>query len=322
MDLITRKMDLLANMQGLQKAAVDYIRDSKSDNTIRAYAADWDHFKAWCDTYRVVSLPAAAETVALYITDLAEGITDYKASVATIQRRLVAISQRHKAEGCEVPTQAQAVKSVMAGIRRSVGVHQDKKLPILTEHIRSWAAVLPAGVTSIRDRALILLGYAGAFRRSELVALDVSNLEFTKSGVKVTIKRSKTDQDGAGYVKAVYYGSDPAVCPVLALQDWLKFVQSGPLFRRVWQNGRVDTTRLSDKVVDLVVKDLCQSIGLDADLYGAHSLRAGHITQAKINGAADTDIMRQSGHKSMAVFAGYIRDADLFRNNSSGRLGL
>lgn len=307
------------------EAARKYARASKAANTTGAYTSDLEHFQAWADARNLAALPATAETVALYISSLAED--GYKTS--TIGRRIVAISKAHQAANLPNPTQAQAVKSVIAGIRREHGTAKEGKAPILTEHIRKWIIdVLPRSpkwrsLADARDKALILVGYAGNLRRSELVALDFEDIEFTSQGMIITIRKSKTDQEGEGYQKAIEYGTFAETCPVKALTSWLTLagIESGAIFRRI-RKGSLTTDRLESKTVGLVCKALVKSIGLNPADYGAHSLRAGGITQALMNGATELDAMRQSGHKSAEVFRGYYRVANLFKNNASGKLGL
>jgi integrase len=181
-----------------------------------------------------------------------------------------------------------------------------------------------AGMIGARDRALILLGFAGAFRRSELVGLDVEDCAFGKDGLTVTLRRSKTDQEGAGRRIGIPFGSNPETCPVRTMQTWIERagIGAGPLFRSINRHGQVQPGRLSGIDVARVVKKLAQRAGLDAAKYAGHSLRAGHATSAAIAGASERSIMNQTGHRSVQMVRRYIRDGSLFRENSAGKLGL
>ena len=210
----------------MAERAWSYARQAKAPNTLRAYRADCQDFVSWCEARGLQSLPAAPETVALYLTHLAEA--GRKAS--TMQRRLSSISQVHQAAGHESPTKSAAVRAVWAGVRRERGTAQGGKAPAVTVDIRAMVAALPEGLLGIRDRTLLLVGFAGAFRRSELVGLDVEDVAFTREGLVVTIRRSKTDQEGQGQKVGIPYGSHPSTCPVRALQAWLEAsgITSGP----------------------------------------------------------------------------------------------
>ncbi len=187
-----------------------------------------------------------------------------------------------------------------------------------------WWTPRTPGIIGVRDRAMVLLGFAGAFRRSELVALDVEDCTFGKDGLTITLRRSKTDQDGAGRKVGIPYGSNPDTCPVRTIQTWLEMagIDSGPLFRSINRHGKVREGRLSGIDVSRVVKKLARRAGLDPAKYGGHSLRAGHATSAAIAGATERSIMKQTGHRSVQMVRRYIRDGSLFRENSAGKLGL
>lgn len=304
----------------LVSQAQDYIRQAKAKNTLKAYQTDWRHFQAWCAAKQLASLPAAPETVVLYLTELAS-----KAKTSTIQRRISSLSQAHQAAGLESPTKSAPVKAVWQGIRRAKGIANEGKAPILTEDIRVMIGAIRKGtLLSVRDRALLLLGFAGAFRRSELVALDVEDLSFPREGLVIALKRSKTDQEGRGEKKGIPYGSHPDTCPVRALRDYLERsgISSGPLFRSVNRHGRLSSSRLSDKAVALIVKRSAEAAGLDPAIYSGHSLRAGLATQASMAGVSERAIMAQTGHKSTAVMRRYIRDGNLFRENAAASIGL
>ena len=297
----------------------EFIRASKAESTVRGYRADWRDFVAWCEGHDVCPLPALPETVAAYIAECAGRL-----KVGTIQRRLNAIAEAHKAVGLESPTSTGMVRNTLKGIKRTLGTAAAQKAAALTEDIRAMIAATGAGMIGLRDRALILLGFAGAFRRSEVVGLDIADLDFSRDGLTVTLRRSKTDQDGQGRKIGVPYGSNPETCPVRVLQSWLELagITSGPVFRSLNRHGQVKPGRLSPSDVARVVKKLAQRAGLDAAKYAGHSLRAGHATSAAISGASERSIMNQTGHRSVQMVRRYIRDGSLFRENSAGKLGL
>jgi integrase len=297
----------------------DFIRASKAESTIRGYRSDWRNFCGWCESHDVGPLPASAETVASYIAECAGRL-----KVGSIQRRLNAIAEAHKAVGLESPTHHPMVANTMKGIRRTKGTASEQKTPTLTDDIRAMVEATDTGIIGIRDRALMLLGFAGAFRRSELVGLDVEDCVFGKDGLTVTLRRSKTDQDGAGRKIGIPYGSNPETCPVRTIQGWMEIaaVTSGPLFRSITRHGLIRSGRLSGIDVSRVVKKLAERAGLDPAKYGGHSLRAGHATAAAIAGATERSIMKQTGHRSVQMVRRYIRDGSLFRENSAGKLGL
>jgi len=266
-----------------------------------------------------VPLPSSSNTVAAYIAECAGHLKP-----GSIQRKLNAISEAHKAAGLDSPTHAAIVRNTLKGIRRTLRTTPTQKVPALTDDIRAMVDATDAGIIGARDRALILLGFAGAFRRSELVGLDIEDCAFGKEGLTVTLRRSKTDQDGLGRKIGIPYGSNPETCPVRTVQAWAQqaSINIGPLFRSINRYGKVHARRLSAIDVARVVKKLAERVGLDTSKYAGHSLRAGHATAAAIAGASERSIMRQTGHRSIQMVRQYIRDGSLFRENSAGKLGL
>jgi integrase len=310
----------LADLRTLADTARGYVASAKAPATVRAYRSDWRAFSGWCADHGLDSLPAAPETVALYLTDQA-GVL----AVATMQRRLTSISQAHKAAGYDSPTHAAIVRETWKGIRRTFGVASRGKQALLTDDIRAMVATLdPGRLIGVRDRALILLGFAGAFRRGELAALDVADVTDTPDGLVVLIRRSKTDQEAAGQTIGVPYGSDPATCPVRALRAWLEAaaISDGPIFRHVDRHGILRGERISGRAAAARVKVAAAAAGHDPDRVGGHSLRAGLITSAVMGGATERDTMRHSRHRSIAVFRGYVRDVGLFDTNAAAKAGL
>lgn len=265
------------------ETAIMYARAEKAPSTRRAYETDHRLFVAWCKAKGVGStLPVATETVAAFLAAEAEA----GKRPSTLTRRLAAIRYFHKLAGHPTPTDAEAVKATMKGIRRSVGSAKVRKTPALAEHVKAMAVASPNSLRGKRDRALILLGFAGAFRRSELVALDIADVEESELGILVTIRRSKTDQEGAGATIAVIRGT--VACPVRALRDWLAAadIASGPLFRPINKVHKVSHARLTSRSVADIIKAMARRVGLDDTSFSGHSLRSGFLTSAASNGAS------------------------------------
>jgi site-specific recombinase XerD len=299
--------------------ARSYAAASRSENTRRAYRADWDHFAAWCDSRGLSSLPADAATVALYVTDMA---ASFKPS--TISRRMVSIARVHKAAGHPSPTTDERVRLVNAGIRRVHGVAPRQVRPVVTEDLRRMVGTCRDDSAGVRDRALLLIGFAAALRRSELVGLHATDVEETHDGLVVTVRRSKTDQEGAGRKIGVPYGSHPATCPVRAWRAWIEAagITGGPLFRGIDRHRNIAAERLGDRGVALIVKRRAEAAGIDPDTVSGHSLRAGLATSAAAAGVSERAIAATTGHKSMTVLRGYIRDGSLFTENAAAAVGL
>lgn len=302
----------------LQKAE-EYVRESKAPNTRGAYREDWEHFCGWCLAHRVESLPATPEAVAVYIADLAERLKP-----STIQRHLASISVAHQAKELKSPTHSLLVRTTMQGIRRVKGVAKDKKAPVRVAHLIHLSDVLPKNIQGIRDKAVFLIGYAGAFRRSELVGLDLDDVRFEPEGVRITVRKSKTDQEGAGHTKDINYAGHSANCPVKALKLWIEqgSIESGPLFRPINRHGQVLPTRLTPQSVALIVKRVVKAMKLDSEQFSGHSLRAGFVTDAIKHGIQSQAIRKVTGHKSESTLAEYFREADTFDYNIIAKLGL
>ena len=293
---------------------------SKSKSTLRAYDAAWRRiFVAWCQRHGVVPLPATPAVVAAFLADQAAS-----KKVSTIVKYLSAINEAHRLAEHEPPSKSREVQTVLKGIKRTLGTAQKGKAPLLVRHLRAIMKTLPSNLIGARDRALLLLGFAGALRRSELVALNVDDLEFRDEGLVVNLRWSKTDQEGQGRLVGIPYGSFPATCPVRAMKRWLEMseITDGPIFRSVSRHGHLGEVRLSRKAVALAVKRAVKSIGLDPEEYSGHSLRAGLATEAAGQGVGELAIMRQTGHKSITTLRGYIRPATLWINNAAASVGL
>ena len=309
-----------AALSPVMDRAREYARQSKASNTIRAYRSDWRDFEEWCFPHRRRPLPATPETVALYLTQLA----DQGRKSSTITRRVSAISQAHQMASHRSPTRSAKVRAVLRGIRRTKGTMPESKAPVLIDDIRRMMASLPKRLLGVRDRALLLVGFAGGFRRSELVSLNVGDIEFTEDGLVVRLRRSKTDQEGAGRKVGIPFGSNRGTCPVRSLKAWLEAsgIERGPVFRPINRHGQVRPTRLSDRAVALIVKRAAEAVGRDPSEFAGHSLRAGLATAAAIGGASERSIMKQTGHRSTVMVRRYIREGSLFRENAAAKVGL
>jgi site-specific recombinase XerD len=296
------------------------IISSKAENTRKAYYSDWKEFSDWCREKNVSSLPAEAQTVVAYLSYL---FTEKKRP-STIARKKSTISQAHAAAGYDSPTTAKIVTDTMKGIKRELGIMRNKKNPLLAQDIQQICEK-KEDLRGLRDCALLLIGFSGAFRRSELVSLNIEDVRFTREGIRVILRKSKTDQEGAGMEKGIAYGSNPDTCPVRILQDWIEAakIREGALFRQINKHGQVSKKRLaSSHSVARIVKEYVKKIGLSNTEYSGHSLRAGFATEASGNGASLDDIMRQTGHRSVEMVREYIRKQNLFKNNASTKLGL
>lgn len=301
--------------------AAQYIHAAKAEATLRAYRSDWRHFEDWCQSHGLPALPATPETVALYLAALG-GVR----RASTLSRRLTSINKMHRATGHAAPALMQnlPVGETLKGIRRTHGSAQAGKRPLLTADLRDMVAQLAGGLIGVRDRALLLIGFAGGFRRSELTALRVEDLEQTQEGLLIRVSRSKTDPEGRGREVAIPHGEAAETCPVRAWREWTQAAQieTGPLFRRIDRHGHVNQRPLHRDSIGPIVKRAAKAAGLDPKFYAGHSLRAGLCTQSYINGARELDIMRQTGHRSLETVRRYIRGRSLFRDNPASKLGL
>jgi site-specific recombinase XerD len=291
-------------------------RRKKALSTRKAYGTDFRLFKAWCDGKGVGALAASPETVAAFLAH--EAGTGTKPS--TLGRRIAAIRYAHKLAHLDTPTDSEAVKATLRGIRRTFGGAKVRKAPAIAAEMHSMVAMAPDRLSGSRDRALLLLGFAGAFRRSELVALDVADITEAKTGLLVTIRRSKTDQEGEGITIAIARGD--LACPAKALREWLDAagIETGPIFRPINKGGTVGTERLTDRSVANIVKAYAGRAGYDASTFSGHSLRSGFLTSAAAKGASIFKMMDVSRHKSVDTLRGYVRDAELFKDHAGAGL--
>jgi site-specific recombinase XerD len=291
-----------------------YLEAEKSDNTRKAYKADWTDFTTWCAGADLVPLPAEPVTVARYLAQIADG--GRKAS--TIQRRVAAIRSIHKAAGFEPPTNSEGVKAVMRGIRRAKGTKPTRKAPATAEVLHQVLANLGTGLQGLRDRALLLVCFAAALRRSELVALEVSDIERRPRGIVLHIAGSKTDQEGKGAQIPVPNGKE--LRPVSALDAWLEAagITGGPIFREVDRHGRVGTAAICDRTVARIIQRTCKAAGLDPKLFGGHSMRAGFITSALDRQVDLFRIMGVSRHVKVDTVKVYDRRENGFDDAAGG----
>jgi integrase len=311
----------------LSAEAMNYAREAAAPNTKRAYRAAWQDFEGWCRQHGVPAIPAAPEAVGSFLAERASGGDGADPlKVSTLSLRLVAIVKAHRLAGHRLDTGHPAIRETLQGIRRKHGMAPAKKEAAVSAVIRDAVDVLAKrpGLRPLRDRALLLIGFAAALRRSELVALDVADLAFVQEGLILTIRRAKTDQEGRGTEIAIPLGTSDRTCPVHALDAWLKAasIQAGPIFRAVSRHGLLGPARLSDRDVARVVKGAVASAGYDPDAYAGHSLRSGFITSAARAGVPEAQIQNQSRHRSLPVLRGYIRRGSLFVDNAAAKVGL
>ena len=305
--------------------AQQYFRSAKAAGTVKAYQSDWTHFQKFCAEQNVLSLPATPGTLAAYAADSARRL-----KARTVERRLTAISQAHQLAGFPSPAGDKLVRTVMAGIRRVKGTAQAGKDPLSPELLRKMFAGMSGDLRTLRDRALLLVGFAGAFRRSELVALRNEDVRPGEEGLVVTVPRSKTDPEGAGQTVGIPYGSHPESCPVRALSVWLERsgIASGYLFPAIGRWGTEvslqDATLkpLGDHQLARIIKRLAAKAGLDPEVFSGHSLRSGLATSAAGGGASERSIMDQTRHRSLRQVRKYIRRGSLFKDNAAARSGL
>jgi site-specific recombinase XerD len=297
-------------------AATEYAHAEKAAATRRAYRTDFQIFRAWCDTRGVTALPATPEAVATFLAHDASR----RVKPSTIGRRIAAIRYAHKLAGLPLPTDDERVRATLRGIRRTLGTAAAKKAPATAEQLIAMAPLPGSRLCSLRDRALLLLGFAGAFRRSELVALNLEDIEEIAEGLRITIRRSKTDQEGRGTVIAVPRGR--VACPVAAYKAWVHAagITAGPLFRPIAKGERLLDSRLTDRSVANIVKRHAARAGFDPAQFSGHSLRSGFLTSAAAHGASIFKMADQSRHKSMDTLRGYVRDAEIFKDHAGAAL--
>jgi site-specific recombinase XerD len=314
--------NLITDIKLIHEETLNNLKNSKANNTIRAYKSDFKDFSAFCNKNGFKSLPTQPKIVSLYLTHL--GIKDAKMS--TLRRRLVAIGMIHKLKGHYLDTKHPAIIENLMGISRKKGNYQSGKKPIVINQLKSIVNAIDEDkigeIKKIRDKTIILIGFGGGFRRAELISIDYEDLEFVPEGVKIIVRRSKTDQFGEGMVKGLPYFSNQIYCPVIHLIKWLKIsnIKSGPIFRRFNKGFRLSNKRLTDQTVALLIKNYLSVAGIENKNYSAHSLRSGFATATAESGADERSIMAMTGHKTTQMVRRYIKEANLFKNNALNKI--
>jgi len=314
--------DIITDIKALQEETLLNLQNSKAINTVRAYKSDFNDFGIFCARNGFKSLPSDPKIVSLYLTHL----STKDAKMSTLKRRLVSIGVIHKLKGHYLDTKHPSIIENIMGIKRRKGSVQKAKKPIL---IRSLKLIIDAidqqnkqEIKKLRDRSIILIGFSGGFRRNEIVSLDYDDLDFVPEGLKINIKRSKTDQFGEGFTKALPYFDNIQYCPVLSLKNWIQVsnINSGPLFRRFSRGSKLSENRLTDQTVALLIKKYLGLAGIDNKNYSGHSLRSGFATSAAESGVEERSIMAMTGHKSTEMVRRYIKEANLFKNNALNKI--
>ena len=297
--------DLITDLKNLEIETLKNLKNSKANNTLRAYHSDYKDFSAFCQKNGFSSMPSQPKILALYITNLSKS-----SKFSTLKRRIASISVIHKLKGHYLDTKHPIIMENLHGIRRVLGSRQKAKKPILINDLKSIVNVIDE--EKIRDKALILIGFAGGFRRSELVNINYEDIEFVPEGVKILVKNSKTDQSGEGIIKAIPYFENHNFCPVLTLK---KYINS-----KIKDKTKEKIFNISDKSVALIIKKYAKKAGLDSTKYSGHSLRSGFATTAAESGAEERNIMAMTGHKTTQMVRRYIQEANLFKNNALNKI--
>ena len=313
---------IITDLKALQEETLLNLKSSKAMNTIRAYKSDFKDFELFCVQNSFKSLPSDPKVVSLYLTHLST--KDIKMS--TLKRRLVSIGVIHKFKGYYLDTKHPSIIENIMGIKRRKGSAQKGKKPILINNLKQIINVIDEinneEIKKFRDRSIILIGFSGGFRRNEIVSLDYEDLDFVTEGLKIHIRRSKTDQFGEGAVKALPYFDNSQYCPVLSLKKWIEVsnIKSGPVFRIFSKGSQLMKNRLTDQTVALLIKNYLKFAGIDSENYSGHSLRSGFATSAAESGAEERSIMAMTGHKSTEMVRRYIKEANLFKNNALNKI--
>jgi len=299
--------DLITDVKSLEIETLKNLKNSKAENTLRAYQSDFKDFSAFCSKNGFSSIPTQPKIIALYITHLSKSL-----KFSTLKRRIASISVIHKLKGHYLDTKHPIIMENLHGIKRTLGSRQKAKKPILINDLKLIIKVIDK--EKIRDKALILIGFAGGFRRSELVNIYNEDVEFVTEGVKILVNKTKTDQSGEGIVKAIPYFDNQEFCPVIALKDYIKYKFANKNEGRIFE--------ISDKSVALIIKKYAEKVGLDSSRYAGHSLRSGFATTAAEFGAEERNIMAMTGHKTTQMVRRYIQEANLFKNNALNKIKL
>ncbi|MBD1132766.1 tyrosine-type recombinase/integrase [Pelagibacterales bacterium SAG-MED45] len=313
---------VITDIKSLQEETILNLRSSKAYNTVRAYKSDFNDFGLFCTKNGFKSLPTQPKIVALYLTHL----STKEVKMSTIKRRLVSIGVIHKFKGLYLDTKHPSIVENVMGIKRRKGSFQKGKKPLLINNLKQIIKVIDQEnyeeIKKIRDKTIILVGFSGGFRRNEIVSLDIDDLDFVNEGVRINLKRSKSDQFGEGSLKALPYFESSQYCPVKSLLNWIEIskIKSGPLFRRFIKGSKLSEKRLTDQTVALIVKEYLKLGGIDNRNYSGHSLRSGFATSAAESGAEERSIMAMTGHKTTGMVRRYIKEANLFKNNALNKV--
>ena len=314
--------NIITDIKALQEETLLNLQSSKARNTVRAYKSDFNHFGLFCAQNGFKSLPSEPKIVSLYLTYL----STKEAKMSTLKRRLVSIGVIHRLKGYYLDTKHPSIIENIMGIKRRKGSIQKSKKPLLINDLKQLIDVIDEkkneDIKKLRDRSIILVGFAGGFRRNEIVSLDYDDLDFVEEGLKIQIRRSKTDQFGEGSVKALPYFDSSKYCPVISLKNWIKIskIESGALFRSFVKGSKLSKNRLTDQTVALLIKEYLKLAGIDSKNYSGHSLRSGFATSAAESGAEERTIMAMTGHKSTEMVRRYIKEANLFKNNALNKI--
>ena len=314
--------NLITDIKALQEETLLNLKSSKANNTIRAYKSDFNDFGLFCAQNGFKSLPSEPKIVSLYLTHL----STKSVKMSTLKRRLVSIGVIHKLKGHYLDTKHPSIIENIMGIKRRKGSIQKGKKPLLISDLKEVINVIDeykdSEIKKYRDRSIILIGFSGGFRRNEIVSLDYDDLDFVTEGLKINLKRSKTDQFGEGLVKGLPYFDNLQYCPVMSLKKWIEVsnINSGPLFRRFSKGSKLTGNRLTDQSVALLIKKYLKLVGIESKNYSGHSLRSGFATSAAESGAEERSIMAMTGHKSTEMVRRYIKEANLFKNNALNKI--
>ena len=314
--------DIITDIKTLQEETLLNLKSSKADNTVRAYKSDFSDFGLFCAQNGFKSLPSEPKIVSLYLTHL----STKDAKISTLKRRLVSIGVIHKLKGHYLDTKHPLIIENIMGIKRRKGSIQKSKKPLLINSLKEIINVIDQKnkeeIKKFRDRSIILIGFSGGFRRNEIVSLDYDDLDFVTEGLKINLRRSKTDQFGEGFTKALPYFDSPEYCPVVSLKKWIEVskIMSGPVFRRFNKGSKLSENRLTDQTVALLIKEYLKLAGIDSKNYSGHSLRSGFATSAAESGVEERNIMAMTGHKSTEMVRRYIKEANLFKNNALNKI--
>ena len=314
--------DIITDIKALQEETLINLQSSKARNTVRAYKSDFSDFGVFCAQNGFKSLPSEPKIVSLYLTHL----STKDAKMSTLKRRLVSIGVIHKLKGHYLDTKHPLIVENLMGIKRRKGSIQNGKKPLLINNLKKIINVIDQQkkekIKIFRDRTIILIGFSGGFRRNEIVSLDFDDLDFVEEGLKINIKRSKTDQFGEGSIKGLPYFDNSQYCPVLSIKKWIEIskINSGALFRRFTKGSNLSEKRLTDQTVALLIKEYLDLAGINSKNYSGHSLRSGFATSAAEAGAEERTIMAMTGHKSTEMVRRYIKNADLFKNNALNKI--